>query len=261
MHYLSYHDGSEVVLIQEDTLTDGIAVTVAENERLYRSTRYTWSFWDYEKIQNDPPIERKKQSFHYLKRELPRFNSPPIGVADTFEVFPGSSLDIAVEEGLLANDFDIDGNEISAALSFGNSPEQGTLQLHPNGSFLYFPTEGFRGNDLFTYYLHDGYTYSTLIPVTIRVGYPLGYEMDRTGGTDNRFTIYPNPGRGLIYIDASQSFSNASVMVTDITGREMAHILLKNSSSRIDMGKAEPGIYIFSITFDHQKEVHRVIVQ
>ena len=97
---MSYHDGNAIVIVQEDTLSDGIAVTVAGDNRLFLSARHTWNFWDYEKIQNDPPIERKKQSFHYLKKELPRVNSQPIGLPATFEVLHGSNLEIGMRVGI-----------------------------------------------------------------------------------------------------------------------------------------------------------------
>ena len=261
MHYVSYHDGNGIVMVQEDTLTNGIAVTVAGAGGLYRSDAYSWNFWDFEKIQNDPPIERKKQSFFHLKRELPLFNSPPIGRADSFEIIPGGNLTIGMEGGLLANDFDIDGNEMSAELSFGHSTGHGTLHLHPNGSFNYYPLEGFQGDDLFSYYLNDGYTNSTLIPVNIRVGYPLGYGMALVGDGGNRFTIYPNPGKDLFFIESSQPFVNASVVVTDMTGREIAHKPIISASSGIRIGDVVPGVYIFSIIFDNEKEMHRVIIQ
>ena len=261
MHYVSYHDGNNIVMVQEDTLTSGIAVTVAGDHGLYKSDRYSWSFWDYEKIQNDPPIERKKQSFHFLKRELPQFNSPPIGLADSFEVFPGETLDIGMEEGLLSNDFDIDGNEISAALSFGNSPGHGTLNLHPNGSFNYFPLEGFQGDDFFSYYLEDGFTNSTLISVNIRVGYPLGGDLVRAGDHKNRFTIYPNPGKYQFYIKTSLPFGDAALVVSDMMGREIAHKSLRNATTSISVGDIEPGIYLFKVIFDRQTEVHRVVIQ
>ncbi len=261
MHYVSYQDGEDIVMVQEDTLTSGIAITVSGDQGLYQSERYSWSFWDYEKIQNDPPIERKKKSFHFLKRELPQFNSPPIGMADTFEVFPGNSLDIGTDKGLLTNDFDIDGNDVRAMLSFGNSPEHGTLNLHPNGSFNYISSGGFKGNDFFSYYLDDGFTNSTLTSVTIRVGYPLGDEPTVSGDLRNRFTIYPNPGKNQFYIETSLPFGYANLVVYDMTGREIAFKPLRNSTNRIEIDDVAPGIYIFSIKFDHQTEVHRVIIQ
>ena len=261
LHYLSYHDGNEIVLVQEDTLTSGIVVTVAEGDNLYRSDRYSWNFWDYEKILHHPHIGRKKQSFFYLRRELHQFNSPPIGLADTFEVFPGSSLEIGMEEGLLANDFDIDGNKISAVLSFGNSPGQGNLHLHPDGSFNYIPLEGFTGNDLFSYYLNDGTSNSTLVPVSIRVGFPVGQEKALTGFDGTQFTIYPNPGKDIFFIKASQLYDDASVTVTDMTGREIMREPIINISTRINIKDVVPGVYIFSIIFDYEMEMHRVIIQ
>jgi hypothetical protein len=259
IHYISYPDGGDITILQEDTLSDGIAVTATLASTLYQTTPHSWSFWDYEKILNDPPVERKKQSFHLIKRELPQYNSQPVGVSDSFEVFPGESLVIGIEQGLLANDFDIDGNEMKAMLSFGNSPENGTLELHPNGSFLYEPHAGFIGEDHFSYYLYDGISYSAMVPVTIGVGYPLGLERDPVEMEENIFNIFPNPGNHDFYISSSRPFHDASLTVYDMTGRKLAHMLLEKNTSLMSLGDAESGIYIFTIRYENRTEVHRVV--
>jgi len=260
MHYVSRKDGSDIVIEQEDTLSEGIAVTAVMNNELYQSARYSWSFWDHEKIVMDPPIERKKQSYYYVKRHLPLFNSPPIGLTDTFEVEPGNSLDIGEQEGLLANDFDIDGNELFASLSFGNSTTNGNLHLHPNGSFNYIPDPGFMGDDFFMYYLHDGYTYSTLVPVCLQVSFSLNLEENHRN-SNNRFSIFPNPGKELFHIRTTESFRSASVHVVDMMGRDIAFETLEDSDSWIRLEEVEPGVFIFYIQFDNNLELHRIIIQ
>jgi hypothetical protein len=261
MHYLSYHDGSEVVVVQNDTLSEGIAVTVANRDDIYQSSRYSWSFWDYEKIVNKPPLERKKESFFTLKDGLPRFNSPPIGRPDSFEVFPGNRLQVDQEEGLLSNDFDFDGNAFEAALAFGNSPGNGDLQLHPDGSFTYLPGESFQGEEQFTYFLDDGYTYSGLIPVTIRVGYPLAIPDLQQTADPNRFRVFPNPGTDRFFVEARERFLLAYLEVYDMTGRLVMERPLEDRITPIEIVQVEPGIYIFSIKLDNQLEQHRVIIQ
>ncbi len=260
MHYVSRLDGSDIVIEREDTLSEGIAITAVMNNELYQAERYSWSFWDHEKIAEDPPIERKKQSYHYLKRHLPLFNSPPIGLADTFELEPGSILDMGEQDGLLGNDFDIDGNEFFASLSFGNGTTNGDLHLHPNGSFNYIPDPGFMGNDFFMYYLHDGYTYSTLVPVYLKVGFALNLEENRQN-SNNRFSIVPNPGKELFHIRTTILFRSASLRVVDMMGREVAFETLEDSDSWIRLEDLEPGVFIFSIQFDNNLELHRIIIQ
>jgi len=258
MHYVSHLDGSELVIAQRDTLSDGIALTVALGDERFPTGRYTWSPWDYEKIVMDPPIERKKQSFHHLKEMLPLFNTPPIGFPDTFEVWPGNSLDIGINEGLLANDMDLDGNQMKALLPLGSSAENGNLYLHPDGSFNYFPDPGFRGDDFFMYYLNDGATLSSLVPVHIKVDYPTGEE---NMFHELRTSVFPNPGRERFCIKTKTSFKDASLQVVDMMGREVRSIRLEDSTTWIEMSDVAPGIYLFNVMVDQIMEQHRILIQ
>jgi len=258
MHYVSHMEGSELVIEQRDTLTDGIAVSVNLGEELYQTSRYTWDPWDHEKIANDPPIERKKQSYHHLKQMLPLFNSPPIGFPDTFLVWPGDPLDVSVGDGLLANDMDLDGNQLQALLPIGSSSENGNLYLHPDGSFNYIPNEGYQGDDFFMYYLNDGETFSSLIPVFIKVGFPTGVT-----SVQNQLhsTVFPNPGKERFCIQIGESFLNASLQVVDVMGRVVTESKLENPTTWIEIDDVVPGVYLFNVYVDQYKEQHRILIQ
>ena len=56
----------------------------------------------------------------------------------------------------------------------GIVPGHGSVALHPDGSFYYFPMRAFQGTDLFSYYLDDESAYSTLVPVQLHVRFPTG---------------------------------------------------------------------------------------
>ncbi len=73
--------------------------------------------------------------------------------------------------GTLINDADVDGDVLTAALVSG--PQNGTLQLNSDGSFVYNPASGFVGTDTFTYTAVDssGATSGTAT-VTINVTLP-----------------------------------------------------------------------------------------
>jgi len=258
MHYVSYMEGSELVIDQRDTLSDGIAVTVSLDENLFPTERFTWSPWDYEKIVNDPPTERKKQSFYHLKEMLPLFNTPPIGYADTFEVWPGNPLDVEAGEGLLANDLDLDGNLLQALLPLGSSAGHGNLYLHPDGSFNYIPDPDFKGEDFFMYYLNDGATFSSLIPVHLKVAFPSGSDQQLY---ELRSSVFPNPGKERFCIKTPDFTQEASLQVVDMMGRELIHMRLEGSTSWIDIRDAAPGFYLFNVTIDQIVEQHRILIQ
>lgn len=258
MHYVSHLDAGDIVIEQEDTLSDGIALTLSLKDELYQADRYNWSPWDYEKIVNNPPIERKKESFHHLKQMLPQFNSSPIGLADSFAIWPGESLEIDMEEGLLKNDFDIDGNPIEAVLAFGSGTTHGSLQLHPNGSFRYTPDPSFSGDDFFMYYLDDSRAYSTLVPVSLHVGYPADVP---SGDAPDRVSVFPNPGDGSFCISITQPFGEAFLRVVDMMGREIAQMKLEGEVNWINIDNSVPGMYLFNLTIDQNLEQHRILIQ
>lgn len=258
MHYVSHMEGPDLVIDRRDTLSEGVALTVVLQNQVYQTGRYSWNPWSGQKILDEPPIERKKQSFHLVKQGLPRFNSPPVGRADTFFLLPGDLLEPDPETGLLHNDFDPDGNELRTMLSFGGGTAHGSLFLHTDGSFRYEPDPGFRGSDFFMYYLEDGRTSSSLVPVLLQVGYPLA-SGDREFETHT--SVFPNPGRARFGIRITGPFQEADLRVLDAVGREILHQPLEEAVTWIRVPNGPPGIYLFVLTFDHHQELHRILIQ
>jgi hypothetical protein len=107
-----------------------------------------------------------------------------------------SPLNVAAP-GVLANDTDADGNEMTAILMTG--PVHGTLVFNANGSFQYTPAGGFMGTDTYTYRTSDGLNSS--LPATVTIVIQGG------GGTnDPRSNLGPivnltSPTNGAIYIE------------------------------------------------------------
>jgi len=258
MHYESHMDGGDLVIDRRDTLSDGIAVSILLQDDVYQTGRYQWSPWDSEKIANEPPIERKKQSFHFMKQMLPQFNSPPIGLADTFRLTTGNILEPGPEAGLLQNDFDIDGNEMQVRLPFGSSTEHGQLFLHPDGSFLYDPDPGLIGDNFFMYSLEDDAESSTLVPVHLHVRYPLSAEDELSSASSS---VFPNPGKDRFCISIPEPFQDASLRVLDMLGKEILFLPLEEASTWIDIQNTKPGIYLFILSIDQNLEQHRIIMQ
>ena len=115
-------------------------------------------------------------------------NDPPVAVADTYSVPVNGTLTVDADAGVLANDTDVDGDELSAVLV--DAPQHGTLELNADGSFTYTPDEDFRGTDTFTYQASDGQLLSSITAVTIIVNTsPVaeddGFEVDE----DNVLTV------------------------------------------------------------------------
>jgi len=94
-------------------------------------------------------------------------NDNPVAVNDSYSVHANSILDVAVNNGVLSNDTDIDGNPLTAVLV--DNVQHGTLNFNSNGSFTYTPTSSYSGTDSFTYRANDGTVDSAIATVTINV--------------------------------------------------------------------------------------------
>ena len=80
-------------------------------------------------------------------------NDPPVAVDDVYSIDEDSTLSVGAP-GVLSNDINVDGDNLSAAVA--SDPENGTLTLDRMGSFRYTPDENFNGVDTFEYTLSDG---------------------------------------------------------------------------------------------------------
>jgi VCBS repeat-containing protein len=94
-------------------------------------------------------------------------NHVPAAGDDAYEVTTNSTLTVEVADGVLANDFDLEGDALAATVV--DSTVRGVLSLAEDGSFTYTPEAGFEGSDSFTYQADDGVADSTVTTVTIQV--------------------------------------------------------------------------------------------
>lgn len=76
----------------------------------------------------------------------------PVAAADSFVTDQDTAL-VVEAPGVLGNDTDADGDLAAAVLVSG--PENGSLSLEPDGSFVYTPAPGFAGLDSFSYAAED----------------------------------------------------------------------------------------------------------
>ena len=84
-------------------------------------------------------------------------NDAPVAKDDSLSVSENSAIAVLVP-GILTNDTDVDGNNLTAVLAI--APSHGFLTFHPDGSFTYAPLTNYAGPDSFTYFANDGTTNS-----------------------------------------------------------------------------------------------------
>src|SRR5213075_122034 len=80
-------------------------------------------------------------------------NDAPLAVNDSYTTAEDTTLNVALP-GVLANDSDVDGDALTAAIV--SQPTHGVLTLNTNGSFTYTPSLNYNGPDSFTYKANDG---------------------------------------------------------------------------------------------------------
>jgi VCBS repeat-containing protein len=117
-------------------------------------------------------------------------NDAPVAQDDTYTTDEDTPLVVA-KPGVLGNDYDVDGDSLTAVLVSG--PAHGTLTLNPDGSFTYTPAENFCGEDSFTYKAYDGALYSNVATVTIHVtcvnDAPVANDDEATVSEDSSVTV------------------------------------------------------------------------
>jgi VCBS repeat-containing protein len=94
-------------------------------------------------------------------------NVAPFTNNDSYAVTEHKVLTVNAAAGVLANDSDVDGDPLYAALVSG--PAHGKLTLNSDGSFVYKPLGHYNGPDSFTYKAFDGSASSDLTTVSITV--------------------------------------------------------------------------------------------
>lgn len=93
-------------------------------------------------------------------------NDAPAANRDAYATKEDETITVSAT-GVLGNDSDLDGDQISAVLDA--KPVNGTLTLNTDGSFTYLPNLNFNGTDSFTYHASDGKLSSSSMTVTITV--------------------------------------------------------------------------------------------
>lgn len=135
-------------------------VTYTSNNGFTGSDTFTYSMRDeYDSPSSSAMITMEVQ---------PDPNRPPVGGTDRYSVFEGRTLNVPAP-GLLGNDYDADGDDITA--TGYSSPSDGSVSLNTAGAITYTPNPGFTGTDSFTYSIQDSQgnyaTNSTTVKIVV----------------------------------------------------------------------------------------------
>ena len=169
-------------------------------------------------------------------------NDAPEAVDDSYSVDQGQTLGVFADEGVLANDIDVDGDPLTAVRDDG--PSNGTLSLGSNGSFTYTPDPDFFGDDTFTYHGNDELLDSNIATVRITVVPALADEPPTAVAAV--IPLVGNEGETLFSFDASLS--------TDTLG-----IVSREWNFNLD-ASSETGIFVFKTFPDNGNGVATLTV-
>ncbi|QDV83740.1 Ig-like domain-containing protein [Planctomycetes bacterium TBK1r] len=129
-------------------------------------------------------------------------NTAPTANNDSFSSGAGSTLDVPVTQGLLANDSDPENDNLTATVV--SNPSGGRLELSLDGSFSFTPNSGFTGTDSFTYRVHDGKLFSSTATVSITI------DSTNAAPSATNDTYSVNEGQTLTVNSATGVLSNDS---------------------------------------------------
>ena len=138
-------------------------------------------------------------------------NDPPVALDDSYNT-PSHVELVVPASGVLSNDIDLDGDQLTARLAA--EPLHGEVILNPNGSFSYQPDVSFTGRDSLKYIASDGTfdsdSATVVIDVTSIGNAPIAADDFYSAAVDQALLIEA-PGVLLNDSDADQDLLTVSV--------------------------------------------------
>lgn len=228
--------------------SDGINVGIFYNDFEVETTkRYMWEKWNHAL----DAVEYKKESFEIIKAKLKTITSKPIAVTDFYEVAVNESNKIPIENGVMKNDLSLDGEAIQSVLI--NTPKNGMIDLHSDGSFTYSPLDGFVGNDTFKYSIKTAYDWSEPVTVQLKVtGIPK---------SESFIKIYPNPVNrdSVVTIDSKGVIETLEIF--NSAGQFLRKTTLNSTLSTVSILGFPNGTYFFVLHAGIEIRTQKVIIK
>jgi hypothetical protein len=227
--------------VVEDTISDGFAFSVLYKHKwYYPANRYVWNSWNF--VTRENVDEHLKTSYYVMKDQLHNFNTAAVAMRDSINFGAESnSFNVSKTEGLLVNDFDIDGDQLVALLL--DNTQNGRLSLKNDGSFSYHPAYGFFGYDSLRYCVFDGYSLSKPNLAILHVPFST-YASDKPM---NELTLnaFPTPTSTTLHIESPEKFSY--IKVFDLNGKIMETLYVNTKSYALNVVNYADGEYIIIV--------------
>ncbi|HRH01674.1 MAG TPA: Ig-like domain-containing protein [Bacteroidia bacterium] len=112
------------------------------------------SYLGYSNLESTKPSEKKLLAANFISK--PDISTAPSAVDDAYSVDEDNIFTSTIPStGLLANDTDLDGDNLSVSLVPTIAPQHGLLVLNADGTFSYTPVSDYNGTDSFVYEVCD----------------------------------------------------------------------------------------------------------
>ncbi|HKK59584.1 MAG TPA: Ig-like domain-containing protein, partial [Salinivirga sp.] len=240
----------------EEAITDGIHMAVYYQSQWYDTDqRFTWDTWNT--IDQETLKETKKTSYWVIKDNLQKFNTPAIAVRDSFtfdnETFP---VFVTGDQGLLKNDFDIDGGFMVALVD--EAPANGEIEMFSDGSFIYQPNVNFNGYDSLKYSVFDGYSLSEANSIVFEV---MGNDSDAEDDSTDEvelMRVFPNPVSISLNIETAVVFEE--ILVFNSSGALIEKLDSGKKNFEVDVSGYTGGMYLIVARYEN-KYISKKIVK
>lgn len=248
-----FHDYKDIAGAK-DTTSDGISITVFYHGfSLTPSARFSWPLWntvlDVQEV--------LKTSYYVMKNQLPLFNSKANAICDQYAVLNTlTPVQINAANGVMKNDFDMDGNVLEAVMI--TTPAHGNLTLNKNGSFTYTADAGFMGQDSFQYCVYDGMSLSEPADVYLNVTFSTGVAT-MPGATQQTFLVYPNPAATMFTVECAETIKRITLF--NVNGEQVADRQTNEKKTGMTIDGMPSGIYFIKADTNGQAYIRRLVVK
>lgn len=257
---IHFTDPSQFTVFHDDRSTEGFETTTSDGihatifyhgDVIVPENRFVWESWNHALEAQ----EYVKKSYWVMKDGLHDYNTRAIARCDSFWVdtsFP--FFEVNAVEGLLSNDYDLDGNMMLTLLL--DRPLLGFVDVSTDGSFRYVPQASFSGFDQFTYVVFDGYSLS--VPARVFLyGDPLNTTItEHVPSREPSIEVYPNPARDFLTVKSAQEIDHLALF--DMQGRMILEATVQSRELELAVSKIPRGVYLLKTLSGGQYQVTKV---
>ncbi|MGI0012849.1 MAG: Ig-like domain-containing protein [Nitrososphaera sp.] len=161
-------------------------------------------------------------------------NDQPAVNNDSYMIYEDNPL----RENVLANDYDVDSDNLSVTLVEGSSDLQGTVTLDPDGTLVYTPEDDYYGTGSLQYVISDGNGEEAIGTVTITV---VNLDDPPVANEDLVYTIRNQPV--LVRVLENDADPDSSSLIVGSLGVPSEGSVKKSSDGKGVIYKPKPGFY------------------